>query len=147
MRFAELEFSVEYGLGRAPPSGSGSNAPRPAMSVPHIDVNADGCRARRASVEEEFWKIVESQWLQRLNDLQNWHHSQTVRDAIRGGTGILGRIWLGSSAAFFGGRLQRPSPCRVRSVHRRERGRVPSETSECRGGILEKLLNLNGCNA
>ena len=58
--------------------------------------------------------------------------------AIRG-TGILGRIWLGSSAAF-GGRLHRPSPCRVRSAHRRERGRVPSETSECRGGISEKML-------
>ena len=56
MRFAELEFSVEYGLVRAPPSGGGSNAPRPAVSVPHIDVNADGRRARRASVEEEFWK-------------------------------------------------------------------------------------------
>ena len=56
MRFAELEFSVEYGLVRAPPSRGGSNAPRPAVSVPHIDVNADGCRARRASVEEELWK-------------------------------------------------------------------------------------------
>ena len=33
---------------RAPPSGGGSNAPRPAVSVPHIDVNADGCRARQA---------------------------------------------------------------------------------------------------
>ena len=54
MRFAELEFSVEYGLIRAPPSGGGSNAPRPAVSVPHIDVNADGRRARRASAEEEF---------------------------------------------------------------------------------------------
>ena len=33
---------------RAPPSGGGSKAPRPAVSVPHIDVNADGCRARQA---------------------------------------------------------------------------------------------------
>ena len=56
MRFAELEFSVEYSLVRAPPSGGGSNTSRPAVSVPHIDVNADECRARRASVEEEFWK-------------------------------------------------------------------------------------------
>ena len=56
MRFAELEFSVEYGLVRAQPLRGGSNAPRPAVSVPRIDVNADGCRARRASVEEEFWK-------------------------------------------------------------------------------------------
>ena len=48
--------------------------------------------------------------------------------AIRG-TGILGRILLGSSAAFGGG-LQRPSPFRVRSAHRRERGRMPSEKSE-----------------
>ena len=54
IRFAELEFSVEYGLVRATPSGGGSDAPRPAVSVPHIDVNADGCRARRASVEKEF---------------------------------------------------------------------------------------------
>ena len=33
---------------RAPALGGGSNAPRPAVSVPHIDVNADGCRARQA---------------------------------------------------------------------------------------------------
>ena len=32
----------------APASGGGSNAPRPAVSVPHLDVNADGCRARQA---------------------------------------------------------------------------------------------------
>ena len=48
MRFAELEFSVEYSLVQAPPSGGGSNAPRPSVSVPNIDVNADGCRARQA---------------------------------------------------------------------------------------------------
>ena len=59
MRFAKLEFSVKYGLVRAPPSGGASNAPRSAVSVPHIDVNADGCRAKRASVEEEFVKKVE----------------------------------------------------------------------------------------
>ena len=28
---------------RAPSSGGGSNAPRLALSVPHLDVNADGC--------------------------------------------------------------------------------------------------------
>ena len=72
MRFAELEFSVEYSLVRAPPSGGGSNAPRPAVSVPHVDVNADGCRARRAR---------------------------------------------------------------------------NCKNTACRGGILEKMLNLNGCNA
>ena len=33
---------------RAPSSGSGSNAPRPAVPAPHIDVNADGCQARQA---------------------------------------------------------------------------------------------------
>ena len=33
---------------RAPPSGGGSNAPRPAVSVPHINVNADRCRVRQA---------------------------------------------------------------------------------------------------
>ena len=48
MRFAELEFSVEYSSVRAPPSRGGSNAPRPAVSVPHIDVNVDGCQARQA---------------------------------------------------------------------------------------------------
>ena len=34
------------------------------------------------------------------------------------------------SSAGFGGRLQRPSPCRVRSAPRREHGRMPSQTSE-----------------
>ena len=33
---------------RAPASGGGSNAPRPAVSAPHIGVNAEGCRARQA---------------------------------------------------------------------------------------------------
>ena len=60
MPFADLEFSVEYSLVRAPPSGGGSNAPRPAVSVLHIDVNADGCErdkrevAKIPHVEEEF---------------------------------------------------------------------------------------------
>ena len=48
MPFAGLEFSVEYSFVRGPPSGGGSNAPRPAVSVPHIDVNGDGCQARQA---------------------------------------------------------------------------------------------------
>ena len=34
------------------------------------------------------------------------------------------------SRAVFGGRLKRPSPCCIRSAPRRERGRMPSETSE-----------------
>ena len=37
--------------------------------------------------------------------------------------------WLRLSTVF-GGRLKRPLPCRIRSVRRRERGRMPSETSE-----------------
>ena len=127
MRFAELEFSVEYSFVRAPPSGGAFNAPRPSVSVPHIDMNADGCRARQARVtkiphvEEEFrefwlnlnvynvWMIYKIGiiskrylimfgilrwhvqliivWSQivhqvfnctRLDDLQNWHHLQTV---------------------------------------------------------------------
>ena len=57
MRFAEMELSVKYSLVRESPSGGGSNAPRPAVSIPHIDVNADEGRARRASFEEEPWKI------------------------------------------------------------------------------------------
>ena len=87
MRFAELEFSVEYSFVRAPPSGGGSNAPRPAVSVPHIDVNADGCRARQArsckitacrgGISEN---LIESSCLQRLDDLQTCHHFQTVLD-------------------------------------------------------------------
>ena len=48
MRLAELEFTVENSLVQAPQSGGGGNAPRPAVSVLHIDVNADGCRARKA---------------------------------------------------------------------------------------------------
>ena len=90
MRFAELDFSVEYGLVRAPPSGGGSNAPRPAVSVPNIDVNADGCRARGRVSRRNFGKIVESEWLQRLNDLQNWHHFQTVRELIMFGILLTG---------------------------------------------------------
>ena len=54
MRFAELEFSIEYSFVRAPPSEGGSNAPRPAVSVPHIDVNADGCRARQEREVEKY---------------------------------------------------------------------------------------------
>ena len=34
------------------------------------------------------------------------------------------------SSAVFGGRLQRPSPCLIRSAPGRERGQTPSETSE-----------------
>ena len=34
------------------------------------------------------------------------------------------------SSAVFGGRLRRPSPCRIRSAPRRERGQTLSETSE-----------------
>ena len=40
--------SIETGLSRsnrlvrAPSSGGGSNAPRPALSVPHLDVDVDG---------------------------------------------------------------------------------------------------------
>ena len=36
------------------------------------------------------------------------------------------------SGAVFGGRLQRPSPCHIRSAPRRERRRMLSETSEKR---------------
>ena len=86
-RFAELEFLVEYSFVRAPPSGGGSNAPRPAVSIPHIDVNADGCRARqaRSCKNTACWGgiseiLVASSCLQRLDDLQNWHHFQTVLD-------------------------------------------------------------------
>ena len=70
---------------RAPSSGGGSNAPRPAVSVPHIDVNADGCQAIHArSCKSIACRggipeiLVVSSSLQRLDDLQNWHHFKTV---------------------------------------------------------------------
>ena len=43
--------------------GGGSNAPRPAVSVPNLDVKADGCRARQVRrckilrIEEEFLRF------------------------------------------------------------------------------------------
>ena len=58
---------------RALPSGSGSNAPRPAVSVPFIDLNADGAErdkrevAKIPHVEEEFRRF----WLY-LNVCSAW---------------------------------------------------------------------------
>ena len=88
MRFAELEFLVEYSFVRAPPSGGGSNASRPAVFVPHIHRRERGrvpsetkkarsCKntAYRGGISEI---LVESQCLQRLDNLQKWHHFQTV---------------------------------------------------------------------
>ena len=70
---------------RAPSSGGDSNAPRPAVSVPHVDVNADGCRARQARRCKSIACgggipeiLVVSSSLQRMDDLQNWHHFRTV---------------------------------------------------------------------
>ena len=40
--------SRSYSFVRPPSLGDGSNARRPAVSVPHLDVNADRCRARQA---------------------------------------------------------------------------------------------------
>ena len=55
------------------------------MSVPHIDVNADGCRAKQVRSCKNTacrggipYISVVFQCLQRLDDLQNWHHFQTV---------------------------------------------------------------------
>ena len=74
---------------RAPPSGGGSNAPRPAVSVPHIDVNADGCRARQTisckntACRGRISEISDvSLCLQGLDNLQNWYHFQTVLDNV-----------------------------------------------------------------
>ena len=70
---------------RALSSGGGSNAPRPAVSVPHLDVNAGGCRARQAESCKRIACrggipeiLVVSSRLQRLDDLQNWHYFQKV---------------------------------------------------------------------
>ena len=152
---------------RAPSSGGGSNAPRPAVSVPHVDVNADGCRARQARSCKsiacragipEF--LVVSSSLQRLDDLQNWHHSQTVVScycnvlnfavAYSRAFVLLKRLFCLTSAGFdrlfvlltsaglermkhvkvFEGRLQRPSPFLIRWASRCERGWMLSETRE-----------------
>ena len=45
---------------RSPSSGGGSNAPRPALSVRHLDVNADGCWARktRSCKNIVFWNVI-----------------------------------------------------------------------------------------
>ena len=72
-----------------PSSGGGSNAPRPALSVPHLDGNAGGCRARQARSRKNIacrgWIpeiLVLSSRLQRLDALQIWHHFQTVVASI-----------------------------------------------------------------
>ena len=41
MGFSKLELLGQNLYVRAPSSGGGSNAPRPAVSVPRLDVNAD----------------------------------------------------------------------------------------------------------
>ena len=64
--------------------GGGSNVPRHAVSVPHLDVNADGCRTRQARSCHNIacrggipdFLFVSSRQ-QRQDDLRNWHHSQT----------------------------------------------------------------------
>ena len=38
----ETGMSLSHRVVRAPSSGGGSNAPRPAFSVSHLDVNVDG---------------------------------------------------------------------------------------------------------
>ena len=77
MRFAEQEFSVEYSFVRAPHSGGGSNGPLPAVSVPHIDVNAYGCQSIQArsckntACRGGISEVSDvSLCLQRLDDLQ-----------------------------------------------------------------------------
>ena len=142
---------------RAPASGGGSNAPRSAVSVPHIDVNTDGCRAIKArsckntACRGEIPKIsVVSSCLQRLDDLQNWPNFQTVvANVLNFCGGILSSVCFayrlqGLSVCLFcltsaglermkhvlRGRLKRPSPCRTRSAPGRNRVRGLSETSE-----------------
>ena len=70
---------------RAPSSGGGSNPPRSAVSVPHLDVNADDCRAKQAKSCKSIACqrgipeiLVVSSRLQRLDDLQNYHHFRTA---------------------------------------------------------------------
>ena len=40
--FLETGISRSNHFVRVPSSGAGCNAPRPALSAPHLDVNADG---------------------------------------------------------------------------------------------------------
>ena len=42
MGFSKLEFFDQIASFERRLSGGESNAPRPALSVPHLDVNADG---------------------------------------------------------------------------------------------------------
>ena len=70
---------------RAPSSGGGSNVARPAVSIPHLDVNVDECRAKQAKSCKSIAcqrgipeNMGVSSRLQRLDDLQNCHHFQTV---------------------------------------------------------------------
>ena len=48
---------------RAPSSEGGSNVPRPALSVWHLDVDADGCWARQArSAQKKYFRTVLSSY-------------------------------------------------------------------------------------
>ena len=93
-RFCPVSASVCYSRSwnsrsnsfvQAPSSGGCSNARRPAVSVPHLEVNAEGrrstqawscktiaCRGRIPEI------LIVSSRLQRKDNLQNWHQFQTA---------------------------------------------------------------------
>ena len=70
---------------RALAPGGGSNARRPAVSVPHVEVNADvpsetseKLQRYRVSRRNSTEILAVSSRLLRLDDLRNRHHFQTV---------------------------------------------------------------------
>ena len=112
------------------------------MTIPHIDVNADGCRARqvrsckntaRRRGIPEILAVYEC--LRRLDDLQSgiisklgcycfefkrWHTLERLFSLMSAGLERMRHV--------PGGRLKRPSPCRIRSSPGRDRLRGLSET-------------------
>ena len=78
------------------------------MDIYEVNIHTYGIRFVVYAVRS-FFSVSASVW-----DARNWNFSvKSLR-----------------SSAVFGGRLQRPSPCLIRSAPRRERGWMLSETSE-----------------
>ena len=84
----ETGISRSNRFGLAPSSGGGSNALRPALSGPNLDVNADGGWARQARsckkccilrrLSRGFCYVLTSEASAKRDSFQNWHHFQTI---------------------------------------------------------------------